>query len=74
MVKNAFWHICKQIQGTVDDHGAEAKSYERHSVNMCGVTYHDDKLSGEQTDHQHQQITYNHHRMIRDKIKTPEVH
>ena len=29
---------CQAIQGAVDHHGAEAKSCERHCVNMCGTT------------------------------------
>ena len=34
MVENSFG---QQIQGAVDHHGAEAKSSERHCVNMCGT-------------------------------------
>ena len=31
-------YTCQQIQGAIDHHGAEAKSCERHCVNMCGTT------------------------------------
>ena len=37
---------CKKIQGAADHHGAEAKSCERHCVNMCGTTQHAEKPSG----------------------------
>ena len=33
-----IWYTFQQIQGAVDHHGAEAKSCERHCVNICGTT------------------------------------
>ena len=41
MVENSF-----VIRGAVDHHRAEAKSCERHCVNMCGTTKHAEKPSG----------------------------
>ena len=38
MVENAFGIFGKQVQGTVNDNGAEAKGSWRHCVNMCGLT------------------------------------
>ena len=36
--RELIWYTCQEIQGAVDHHGAEAKSCERHCVNMCGTT------------------------------------
>ena len=36
VVENSFGILVKR--GAVDQHGAEAKSCERHCVNMCGTT------------------------------------
>ena len=33
-----LWNISGKVQGTVDYHGAEAKSCEGHCVNMPGIT------------------------------------
>ena len=37
VVGKLIWYTCQAIQGAVDHHG-EAKSCERHYVNMCGAT------------------------------------
>ena len=36
--RELIWYTCQEIQGAVDHHGAEAKSCQRHCVNMCGTT------------------------------------
>ena len=36
--RELIWYTCQEIQGALDHHGAEAKSCERHCVNMCGTT------------------------------------
>ena len=36
--RECLWNISGKIQGAADHHGAEAKSCERHYVNMCGTT------------------------------------
>ena len=41
-----FWYTCKKIQVAADHHGAEAKSGQRHCVNMCGANQHAEKPSG----------------------------
>ena len=46
MVENSFGILVKRFRVLVDHHGAEAKSCERHCVNMCGATYHVEKPSG----------------------------
>ena len=43
--RELIWYTCQEIQGTVDHHRAEAKSCERHYVNMCGTTQHAEKPS-----------------------------
>ena len=36
--RELIWYTCQVIKGAVDPHGAEAKSCQRHCVNMCGTT------------------------------------
>ena len=36
--RELIWYTCQEIQGAVSHHGAEAKSSQRHCVNMCGTT------------------------------------
>ena len=36
--RELIWYTCQVIQGAVYHHGTEAKSCERHRVNMCGTT------------------------------------
>ena len=36
--RGLVWYTCQEIQGPVDHHGAEAKSSQRHCINMCGTT------------------------------------
>ena len=36
--RKLIWYTGPEIQGAVDHHGAEAKSCQKHHVNMCGTT------------------------------------
>ena len=62
VVKNAFGILVGRFKMLLTTMGQRPKVV-RGIVNMCGITSHAEKSSGEETGHQHQQKTYKHHRM-----------